>query len=106
MTQECGVINQTQLVKHVYELTNAIEQATHLADWQRAAELAQERSPLLMSITAEQEPAALDLIRRVQTVDHRTLADARHSQAELETEYRAAMDRSKAASQYHRVARF
>ena len=105
MTQECGVINQTQLVKHVYELTNAIEQATHLADWQRAAELAQERSPLLMSITAHQDPAALKLIRHIQTVDQTTLADARQSQAELETEYRAAMDRTKALSQYHRAAR-
>jgi flagellar protein FliT len=106
MTQERGAINQTQLVEQVYELTKAIEQAARLADWQRAAEIAEERSPLLMSITAKQEPAALELIRRIQTVDHTTLADARQSRDELETEYRAAMERTKAASQYHRVARF
>ena len=105
MTQERGTINQTQLVKQVYDLTKAIEQATRLADWQRAAELAQERSPLLLSITADQESAALTLIRHIQTVDQTTLADARQSQAELETEYRAAMDRTKAVSQYHRAAR-
>lgn len=106
MTQERGATNQTQLVKEVYELTQAIEQATRLADWQRAAAIAQERSPLLMSITARQEPAALELIRRIQTVDHATMADARQSQAELEMEYRAAMDRTRAVSQYHRAARF
>ncbi|WP_144157182.1 flagellar protein FliT [Paraburkholderia sp. BCC1885] len=106
MTQEHGATQQTQLVTQVYELTKAIEHAASLADWRRAAAIAEERSPLLMSITAEQEPAALELIRRIQTVDHTTLADARQSQMELATEYRAAMDRTQSVSQYHRVAFF
>lgn len=104
MTEERGAINQTELVKRVFELTRAIEHAASLADWQRAAELVEERSPLLMSIAAEQEPAELEMIRYIQSVDNATLADAQRSQSELETEYRAAMDRTRAAGQYHRVA--
>ncbi|MEW6345213.1 MAG: flagellar protein FliT [Paraburkholderia sp.] len=104
MTEERGAINQTELVTRVFELTKAIEHAASLADWQRTAELVEERSPLLMSIAAEQEPAALEMIRYIQSVDSETLANAQRSQAELETEYRAAMDRTRAAGQYHRVA--
>ncbi|SDF90682.1 flagellar protein FliT [Paraburkholderia phenazinium] len=104
MTEERDAINQTQLVKQVYELTKAIEHAAGLADWQRAAELVDERSPLLMSIAAEQEPVALEMIRYIQSVDSATVEQAQRSQAELETEYRAAMDRTRAAGQYHRVA--
>jgi flagellar protein FliT len=104
MTQERGITNQTLLVERVFELTKAIGEAASLADWRRAADIAQERSPLLMTIAAQQEPAALEMIRHIQTIDRTTLADAQHSQAALETEYRAAMDRTRAAGQYHRVA--
>lgn len=106
MNQERGAIQQTQLVQQVYELTMDIEHAVSLADWRRAAAIADQRSPLLMSITAQQEPAALAMIRRIQTADQATLAGARQSQIELEAEYRAAMNRTQSVSQYHRIAMF
>jgi flagellar protein FliT len=106
MNHERGATQQTQLVQQVFELTRDIEQAVSLADWRRAAAIAEQRSPLLMSIAAQQEPAALAMIRRIQTADEATLADARQSKAALETEYREAMNRTQSVSQYHRVARF
>lgn len=104
MTEQGRATNQTQLVKQVYALTEAIEQAASLADWQQAARLAEERSPLVMSIGVQQEPVTLALIKRIQTMDDALMQEARGARAGLEMEYRAAMDRSKAASQYHRVA--
>jgi hypothetical protein len=63
------VLNQNQLVEQVYALSHAIEQATRLAEWHQAAWLSQLRSPLLTSIRAEQEPAALAMIREIQTIN-------------------------------------
>jgi hypothetical protein len=105
MTEERPTTQQTQLVKHVFALTQAIEEAASLADWQRAARLAEERSPLLMSIRREQEPASLALIDRIMTIDHAVMDEARQSRDELEVEYHAAMERSRSASKYHNIAR-
>jgi flagellar protein FliT len=104
MTEEQRAIDQTRLLEQVFALTQAIEQAASLADWQQAARLAEERSPLVMSIRAQQQPAALALIRQIQTIDVAVMEEARQARAGLETEYRAAMERSMAASQYHHVA--
>ncbi len=104
MTAERNDMDQTQLVERVYELTLAIGHAASLADWQEAARLADVRSPLLMSIRAQQTAASLELIRRIQSLDNALMQDAKGSRDELETEYHAAMQRSRSASQYHRMA--
>jgi flagellar protein FliT len=104
MTQERHAAQQTGLVEQVLGLTQEIAFAASLFDWPRAAGLAQERSPLLMSIQAEQTPAALELIRRIQELDAALLDNARESRDELGAEYRSAINSSKAVRQYHQIA--
>ncbi|MFM0152755.1 flagellar protein FliT [Paraburkholderia sediminicola] len=98
-------MNQTELIERLLSMTREIEHAASLADWPEAARLTEARSPLLMSLSAEQEPAALDMIRRIQAIDAALLADAATTQDELHTEFEAAMGRTKAAGEYQRIAR-
>jgi flagellar protein FliT len=104
MTAERNDMDQTQLVERVYELTLAIGHAASLADWREAARLADVRSPSLMSIRAQQTPASLELIRRIQSLDNALMHDAKASRDGLETEFHGAMQRTRSASQYHRMA--
>jgi flagellar protein FliT len=69
MTSSPYVLSQNQLVEQVYALSEAIEQATRLFDWHKAAWLSRVRSPLLTSIRAEQEPGALAMIREIQAIN-------------------------------------
>lgn len=98
-------MNQTELIERLLSMTREIEQAASLADWPEAARLTEVRSPLLMSLSADQEPAALEMIRRIQAIDEALLADAQTTQNELHVEFEAAMGRTKAAGEYQRIAR-
>lgn len=98
-------MKQTELVERVLAITRHIEQAASLADWPEAARLTEMRSPLLMSLAADQEPAALDMIRQIQAIDAALLADAAVTQNELHIEFEAAIGRTKAAGEYQRMAR-
>lgn len=98
-------MNQTELIEGLLSMTREIEHAASLADWPEAARLTEERSPLLMSLSADQEPAALEMIRRIQAIDEALLADAETTQNELHIEFEAAMGRTKAAGEYQRIAR-
>ncbi|RKF42763.1 flagellar protein FliT [Paraburkholderia fungorum] len=98
-------MNQTELIERLLSMTREIEHAASLADWPEAARLTEERSPLLMSLSADQEPAALEMIRRIQAIDEALLADAETTQNELHVEFEAAMGRTKAAGEYQRIAR-
>ncbi|MFL9948679.1 flagellar protein FliT [Paraburkholderia agricolaris] len=98
-------MNQTELIERLLSMTREIEQAASLADWPEAARLTEVRSPLLMSLSADQEPAALEMIRRIQAIDEALLADAETTQNELHLEFEAAMGRTKAAGEYQRIAR-
>jgi hypothetical protein len=96
--------DQVQLVERVFELTQAMEHAASLADWQHAARLGQERLPLVHSIRANLPPASLALVRRIQVIGDTILRDAARAQSELAAEYRAAMDRTNTVKAYHRAA--
>lgn len=98
-------MNQTELVERLLSMTREIEQAASLADWPEAARLSEARSPLLMSLAAEQEPAALEKIRQIQAMDAALLANAEITQNELQTEFEAAIGRTRAAGEYQRMAR-
>jgi hypothetical protein len=97
-------MEQTRLVEQVLALTEEIDHAARLADWQLAARLAEQRSPLLMSVGPDQSSEALALIRRIQAMDALTLGEAATAQAELAGEYRVAMERTHAASSYNSMA--
>ncbi|MGN8106915.1 flagellar protein FliT [Paraburkholderia sp. 22098] len=98
-------MNQMELVERVLSITRQIEQAAALADWPEAARLTEMRSPLLMTLTADQAPAALDMIRQIQAIDAALVADAALTQQELHVEFEAAIGRAKAAGEYQRMAR-
>jgi len=56
-------------LSRAYELTQAMSAAAAVGDWPRAAELAEQRSPLLMALAPAQTPEALAMIRAIQELD-------------------------------------
>lgn len=97
-------IDQNDLVRQLFEITQSIEHAAAMDDWPEAARLMEARMPMLHSLSAEQEPAALELIRRLQSVDAAIAQNARTAQIELAEEYRTTMRRIHGVQQYHRTA--
>jgi flagellar protein FliT len=106
MAQSHAHADQTRLVNEVYELTLEIETAVKLSDWQRAARLALERSPMVRAITAVQSAPALALIRNIQALDTARLDTVRAARDALTREHKQARASVDAARQYQRVARF
>ncbi|MFD1558572.1 flagellar protein FliT [Paraburkholderia silviterrae] len=93
-------------IERIWQLTKAIEQAAAVGEWERASQLASERSPLLMSLTAPQTPAVLDVLKQVHAIDAQIAEAARNAKTELNTEYQAAMQATRNANLYQRVAQF
>lgn len=98
-------MEQAVIVERIVALTSEIEHAAALDDWIEAARLAEVRSPLLMSLSAQQSPAALEAIRSVMARDAALNADAQHAQAALRAEFNHAIGRTKAVDFYHQTAR-
>jgi flagellar protein FliT len=99
-------MEQNSLIDRLLELTLAIQHAAAMADWQEAARLTEERTPLFMGLTPQQAATAMEVINRIQAIDAAIAADANTTQAELQIEYGAAMKKVQAASKYQQVARF
>lgn len=99
-------MSQKALIEQVHKLTQDIGHAAAVADWPNAARLAEERSPLLMSIGPTQDPAALALIRRIQATDAAVLDAAGTARVELQAEFNQSRRQADAASQYLKAARF
>jgi flagellar protein FliT len=106
MAESHAHADQTRLVNEVYELTLEIETAVQLSDWQRAARLSLERSPMVRAITAVQSPPALALIRSIQALDAARLETLRTARETLARAFQQAQSSVGAARQYQRVARF
>ncbi|QTD89682.1 flagellar protein FliT [Burkholderia anthina] len=98
-------MEQHELIARLNALTDGIEHAASMADWTQAARLAEIRSPLLMTMTANQPPEGLAAIRRIQASNERIFAEAHLAQRELADEYHAAMGRVQAVNEYHHMAR-
>jgi hypothetical protein len=97
-------MEQSALIEKVLALTGEIEHAAALADWPEAARLAELRSPLIMSLDAQQVEGSLDVIRSIVARNDAIVADAQTTQVELQAEYTAAMRRVSAANQYQKAA--
>ncbi|MBN3827272.1 flagellar protein FliT [Burkholderia sp. Ac-20384] len=97
-------MEQTELIAQLDVLTDAIEHAATMADWIEAARLVDMREPLVASLAADQPPAGIAAIRRIQASNERIFADAQRAQQELTNEYQAAMGRVQAVGQYQSVA--
>ncbi|HKR39343.1 flagellar protein FliT [Paraburkholderia sp. EG287A] len=93
-------------IDRIWQITKDIEQAAAVGEWEKAAALANERSPLLMSLSAKQTDAALDVLKQVHAIDARIAATAGSAQSALSAEYRSAMQATRNVNQYQRVAQF
>ncbi|TKC89224.1 flagellar protein FliT [Trinickia terrae] len=56
-------------LSRAYELTKTIAAAVEAGDWLFASDLADERSPLLMTLGQTQTPEAIATIRAIQEID-------------------------------------
>ncbi|MBB2931929.1 flagellar protein FliT [Paraburkholderia silvatlantica] len=93
-------------IDRIWRITKDIEQAAAVGEWEKAAELANERSPLLMSLSAKQTGAALDVLKQVHAINARVAAAAESAQSTLSAEYRSAIQATRNVNQYQRVAQF
>ncbi|NLP60329.1 flagellar protein FliT [Paraburkholderia sacchari] len=93
-------------IERIRQFTKDIEQAAAVGEWERAAQLASERSPLLMSLPVQQSAGALATLREIQAIDLRVAQAAQAAQESLSTEYRTAMQATSNANQYQRIAQF
>jgi hypothetical protein len=91
-------------IDRIWQITKAIEQAAAVGEWEHAARLANERSPLLMSLPATLAPDALDQLRQVHAIDTRTANAARSAQDSLSAEYQTAIQATRNASLYQKIA--
>ncbi|SAK91834.1 flagellar protein FliT [Caballeronia ptereochthonis] len=99
-------MNQKRLIQDAWTLTEAIELAVGKEDWEHAASLAEARSPMLMSLQADQPAEALVVIRKIQASINAVASRARAEQVNLSATYCQSMENAKAASQYQQMARF
>jgi flagellar protein FliT len=99
-------MNQQELIQRAWALTEQIEAAVSEQDWTRAAELAQARAPLVMSLQADQPVEALEIIRKIQASIGAITARVQDAQTTLAATYRRSMDGAKAAGRYQQMARF
>ncbi|MFP3586186.1 flagellar protein FliT [Paraburkholderia sp. SIMBA_055] len=97
-------MESSALIWKVLALTGEIEQAAALADWPEAARLAEMRSPLIMSLDAQQVQGSLDVIRSIVARDAALYANAQTTQVELQAEFTAAMRRASAVDKYQKTA--
>ncbi|QGZ62705.1 flagellar protein FliT [Paraburkholderia acidisoli] len=99
-------MNASTRMEHIWQLTKAIEQAAAVGEWERAAQIADERSPLLMALGAQQPPAVLAQIREILAIDAHIAKVAQNAQTTLGVEYEASMRATRNVSQYQRIAQF
>jgi flagellar protein FliT len=99
-------MEQHALVDRILAMTLAIEHAVALADWTEAARLTEQRSPLFVRLTREQDGLSMEKISRIRAIDAKNSVDATVARTELQTEYSASMHKAQAASKYHQAARF
>ncbi|MBN3819530.1 flagellar protein FliT [Paraburkholderia sp. Se-20369] len=87
-------------LSRAFDLTRDMQSATDARDWARVAALADERSPLLMGLSRDQTPDALDLVRQIMAIDASITEQAQADRDRLSVEFAQSRDRIKAASLY------
>ena len=97
-------MQSTTSIERIWQITKQIEQAMAVGDYQEAARLAGERSPLVMSLSAQQSPEALETLKAVIEIDSRVFANAQLAQRDLTAEYTEVMQATRGVTRYQRVA--
>jgi hypothetical protein len=93
-------------IDRIWQITKAIEQAAAVGEWEEAARLSDERSPLVMSLSAQQPAAVIARLKEVHAIDQLVAQAAQHAQHALSVEYGASLQAARNVSQYHRIAAF
>ncbi|HDR8991203.1 flagellar protein FliT [Burkholderia vietnamiensis] len=90
----------TDTLNQALHLTEAMQTAAALRDWERVAALADARSPLLMGLAPEQTGDALDAIRRIMDIDAALTQHAQSDRDRLAQQFTESRDRIRAAGLY------
>ncbi|NVH73927.1 flagellar protein FliT [Paraburkholderia sp. JPY432] len=93
-------------VERIWQLTKDLELAVAVGEWERAAQLADERSPLLMALGAPQPQEVMARLQAIHEIDGRIVEAAQAAQQALGAEYQASMQASRNAGQYLSMARY
>lgn len=92
-------------IERIWQLTKDLELAVAVGEWERAAQLADERSPLLTSIAVPQPPEIMARLQAIREIDNHIVKAAQDSRQVLGAEYQASMQKSRNAGQYLSMAR-
>ncbi|KXU89679.1 hypothetical protein CI15_05655 [Paraburkholderia monticola] len=92
-------------IESIWRMTKDIELAAAVGDWQRAAQLADERTPLLTALGVKPPHEVMAQLRAIHEIDNRIVEAARDAQQELGAEYQASMQKSRNAGRYLSMAR-
>ncbi|MGN6317625.1 flagellar protein FliT [Trinickia sp.] len=90
----------SESLNRALELTRTLVTAVQAGDWQFASDLVEERSPLIMGLTADQSDDSLATIRAIQEMDASVMTEARSAHAAMSTEFSDAKQRIAAAGLY------
>ena len=90
-------------LNRAYELTRSIADAVSQDDWLAASQLADERSPLLMSLRREQSDEALAVIREIQSIDSAVMQRVGGAREAMTSRFQDAQRRVAAASFYQKT---
>lgn len=99
-------MDQNSLIEQLLAMTLDIEHAATMANWQEAARVTEERSPLFAHLTKEQDAVSMQKINRIRAIDAAVAANAKTTQVELQVEYNDMMRKAQSASKYLQGARF
>lgn len=89
-----------ETLTRAYELTRTLAAALDAGDFRVAADLADERSPLLMSLGREQSDEALTMIRDIMAMNATIMDKAAAARNAISGQYNDAQRRVAAAGQY------
>ncbi|MGF6808722.1 flagellar protein FliT [Paraburkholderia sp. Clong3] len=93
-------------IERIWQITKDLELAVAVGEWERAAQLADERSPLLTALGAPQPQEVIVRLKEIHEIDSRIVEAAHVAQQELGAEYQANMQASRNAGQYLNMARY
>ena len=98
-------MSQHELLTNAVALTRAMGAAAAAGDWIEAARAAELRSPIIMQLQNDHEPATLQAARDIQAFDASLMQTAEAARVSLGKGFREASARIDAASRYQQAAR-
>ncbi|WP_244847688.1 flagellar protein FliT [Caballeronia sp. SL2Y3] len=98
-------MSQQDMLTNAVSLTRAMAAAAAAGDWIEAARLSELRSPIIMRLQNDLDPATLQAASDIQTLDAALMQTAQAARMSLGKNFREATARIDAASRYQQTAR-